>query len=334
MHLRDLTTLPVGLMLFFSFLFRPGRAALPVFPRLARHAGDHEARPPRVAVVCQAVGTDKARNPFATWYAKMAERRFSAPETATIQVELSGSAGIGTTAPGATLDVEGTGYILDSRFGALSGALVLATAGGTQASPTAIITTENSGIILFKGYDGTAYDYNAGIYAGVDGSISTGIIPGNLQLYTAGPTGVNAERMRINSSGNVGIGLTTSINDKLDVAGGIGLTTTTATLPVNGMYSPSANALVFSTSSSAALTITSTGSVGVSLYGPTSPQRSTWRGAVRRRRVPATRRRRADGRQNSRNTGGGMVHALDLGDCFGVYPRQRGIEVRSSLLLR
>lgn len=69
------------------------------------------------------------------------------------------------------------------------------------------------------------------------------------------------------STGNVGIG-TTTINDRLDVNGAIGLTTTTATLPVNGVYSPAANQLALTTSGSAALTITSTGSVGIGTASP------------------------------------------------------------------
>jgi Chaperone of endosialidase len=68
-------------------------------------------------------------------------------------------------------------------------------------------------------------------------------------------------------SGKVGIG-TTSPSDLLDVAGAIGLTTTTATLPRNGIYSPLGNQLAFVTNSTSALTVTSTGSVGIGTTGP------------------------------------------------------------------
>ena len=44
------------------------------------------------------------------------------------------------------------------------------------------------------------------------------------------------QRVRIDDTGNVGIG-TTTIPDLLDVNGAIGITTTTSTLPLNGLYS-------------------------------------------------------------------------------------------------
>ncbi|MBV9877366.1 MAG: hypothetical protein JO025_21740 [Verrucomicrobia bacterium] len=67
--------------------------------------------------------------------------------------------------------------------------------------------------------------------------------------------------------GNVAIGTTTA-PDALDVYGGMGFTTSTATVPTNGIYSPSANQLNFTTSGSTAFVITSSGSVGI---GTTSP---------------------------------------------------------------
>jgi Chaperone of endosialidase len=50
--------------------------------------------------------------------------------------------------------------------------------------------------------------------------------------------------------------------------GAISLTTTTATVPVNGLYSPLANQLAPVTNSSTAMTITSTGSVGIGTTAP------------------------------------------------------------------
>jgi len=107
MHLCDFTALPVGLMLFFSILFWTVLAAPPVFP-LALTGIDHDAELPCVAVARHAVGTTEARNPRAASDMRRAPRRFSAPETEKISVARSGSAGIGTTAPQAPLDVEST----------------------------------------------------------------------------------------------------------------------------------------------------------------------------------------------------------------------------------
>jgi Chaperone of endosialidase len=49
----------------------------------------------------------------------------------------------------------------------------------------------------------------------------------------------------------------------LDIAGGLGFTTTTSTVPTNGIYSPSANELNITTSGATAVAMTSTGSVGI-----------------------------------------------------------------------
>ena len=56
--------------------------------------------------------------------------------------------------------------------------------------------------------------------------------------------------------------------DMLDVQGAIGLTATTTTLPVNGIYSPAANQLALTTSGATAIMITSTGSVGIGTASP------------------------------------------------------------------
>jgi hypothetical protein len=66
---------------------------------------------------------------------------------------------------------------------------------------------------------------------------------------------------------SVGIGITTP-SDTLDINGGLGFTTTTSTVPTNGIYSPAANKLNFTTNGATALTITSTGSLGVGLTTP------------------------------------------------------------------
>jgi hypothetical protein len=54
-------------------------------------------------------------------------------------------------------------------------------------------------------------------------------------------------RIQVEPSGSVGIG-TTGPADKLDVASAIGITTTTSTLPLNGLYSSTTNSLSLTTS--------------------------------------------------------------------------------------
>ena len=94
MHLRDLTALPVGLMLFFSILFRPVLAAPPVLP-FAVVGVDHDAGLSRVAVARHAVGTTETRTARAAPCMRTVLSRFRSPETEKISVVPSGSAVIG-----------------------------------------------------------------------------------------------------------------------------------------------------------------------------------------------------------------------------------------------
>lgn len=71
----------------------------------------------------------------------------------------------------------------------------------------AVTSADTIGNIQFNGSDGTSFVGGAAIKALPEGTISTGVLPANLRFYTAAPsTGTLTERMRIDSSGNVGIG--------------------------------------------------------------------------------------------------------------------------------
>ena len=84
---------------------------------------------------------------------------------------------------------------------------------GTEASPTIVANGDNLAEIRFNGYDGTNYDSQAAkISAQVDGTPGANDMPGRLVFSTTADGAESpTERMRINSSGNVGIG-TTSIS--------------------------------------------------------------------------------------------------------------------------
>jgi hypothetical protein len=73
---------------------------------------------------------------------------------------------------------------------------------------------------LGEGYDGSAYRTAGGMMVFADGAVSAGKVPGRLVFATADSTGISSERMRIDSSGRVGIG-TTAPSQALDVQGNV-----------------------------------------------------------------------------------------------------------------
>jgi hypothetical protein len=86
-----------------------------------------------------------------------------------------------------------------------------------------VIDGDNVGGLQFYGFDGTTYQRGAGVFANIDAAPGPADMPMRLSFYTT-PDGsaTYAERMRITSSGDVGIG-TTAPTDKLTVkATGVG----------------------------------------------------------------------------------------------------------------
>ena len=90
----------------------------------------------------------------------------------------------------------------------------------TPGTYTVVQSGDTLGTISFLGADGTDMaNYAARISAQVDGTPGSNDMPGRLVFSTtADGSGTTTERMRIDSSGNVGIG-TASPNEKLHVSG-------------------------------------------------------------------------------------------------------------------
>lgn len=82
---------------------------------------------------------------------------------------------------------------------------------GGVGSETAVANDDELGSIRFTGYDGNSYETRAQITGHVDGAVSDGTVPTAITFRTETNTnvGTSAERMRISSTGNVGIGTPT-----------------------------------------------------------------------------------------------------------------------------
>jgi hypothetical protein len=71
---------------------------------------------------------------------------------------------------------------------------------------TAVQSGDQLGLVLFSGTDGTQDVISCSVYGIVEGTPSAGIVPGVLAFHTSNAAGSLAERARITSAGNVGIG--------------------------------------------------------------------------------------------------------------------------------
>lgn len=91
---------------------------------------------------------------------------------------------------------------------------------GTLSAPTIVNSGDNLGQIRFAGYDGSGFIRAAEINGQSDGTPGINDMPGRLVFSTtADGASSPTERMRIDSSGNVGIGNTPSGTYKFEVTG-------------------------------------------------------------------------------------------------------------------
>lgn len=141
------------------------------------------------------------------------------PDSTPFVVTGAGRVGIGMTTPGVALQVQNTtqaaGY-----FDTLSNnsAISLRRNNGTFASPTTVASGETIGTYDFLGHDGTSYRDVARVSGVVDAAVSTGVVPGRLIFSTTNASGTLTERMRIDSSGQVGIGVAPAAGRNLTVS--------------------------------------------------------------------------------------------------------------------
>ena len=80
---------------------------------------------------------------------------------------------------------------------------------GTNASPTIVQNGDTLGTLTARGYDGNSYAASSNIKFGIDGTPGDGDMPGRITFNTsADGSQAPTERLRIDSSGKVGIGTT------------------------------------------------------------------------------------------------------------------------------
>lgn len=141
----------------------------------------------------------------------------AASDTSPFVIDASGNVGIGTSTPTNALQIEGTGQANDdivirsaTSVAGEGGALFLNRSRGTNAAPAAVNSGDLLGDIFFAGHTGSAFA-NAAVIKGLAEQAFT-TTPSTqdaaLTFYTALDS-VIAERMRISSAGNVGIGTST-----------------------------------------------------------------------------------------------------------------------------
>ena len=115
--------------------------------------------------------------------------------------------------------IEGTGYtdsamiIVRNSNNANDGGIVIGKTRGTAVGSNTIVQDNDTlGEISFQGADGSGLVSAVEIKAEIDGTPGNNVMPGALTFSTNGGTTSPTERMRIDSSGKVGIGTTSPVS--------------------------------------------------------------------------------------------------------------------------
>jgi hypothetical protein len=143
-----------------------------------------------------------------------------------MRIDSSGNVGIGTTSPSTNLNVynatsafisvdgDNATQFRASRYSTDTGSAAFAfrKARGTLASPSAVASADSVGFVNFTAYGGANFRNVAQIQGAVETYTSDTNIAGALIFSTNSSSTTSTEKMRIDSSGNVGIGTSTPGN--------------------------------------------------------------------------------------------------------------------------
>jgi len=130
-----------------------------------------------------------------------------------MRLDSSGNLGIGTSSPVSKLSVNATDGITMQRStdNAFGGVLDYLKSRGSSASPTGVQNGDGLFLLRVAPYNGSSFTYLNSMYLEVDGTYTSGQNPPTRLIFATNPAnGSSAERMRLNSSGNLGLGVTPS----------------------------------------------------------------------------------------------------------------------------
>lgn len=168
---------------------------------------------------------EDSTSPDATPFVIDGEGRVGIGAVPNLPINIGDSTPTGVTMEGVLVSSDATPSgpvpMMSLRRCAPSGNPVFAqfTASGTAAAPSAVANGRALGRNEWYGYDGAAYRSAAAISVQTDAAPSAGSVPGRMMFFTTASGATNpAERVRITSSGDVGIGKTAP-SAKLDVGG-------------------------------------------------------------------------------------------------------------------
>ena len=185
---------------------------------------------------------------------------------------LGNSSSISVTGGERQFQIQGTNGVTSSitvrRSQNSSGSPSLSFAKDRGSKSTAVVSGDALGAIYFAGSDGVDLNNDAASIIGwADGTPSSDNTPGRLVFYTNGGSVSSTERMRIDSSGNVGIGTATATYD-LTVVGASNLSTIGTNDAALRLRADGARTMQFYTNSAEAMRINSLGYVGIGDSAP------------------------------------------------------------------